>query len=44
MPLSFKFLAIGGVALVGSGALLGWRHGTMVSLGESVLVAIAWCF
>jgi hypothetical protein len=44
MPLSVKLLAVGGTALVGAGALLAWRHGAMVSLGESVLIAIAWCF
>ncbi|HEX2134308.1 MAG TPA: hypothetical protein VHG30_00150 [Microvirga sp.] len=37
-------LVCGGAALLGAGALLGWRHGATISLGESVLAAIAWCF
>jgi hypothetical protein len=44
LPLSVKLLAFGGTALLGAGALLAWRHGAMVSLGEGVLLAIAWCF
>ena len=37
-------LICGGAALLAAGALLGWRHGATISLGESVLAAIAWCF
>jgi hypothetical protein len=44
IPVGAGLLGMGGVALVGAGALLGWQRGAMVSLGESVLATIAWCF
>ena len=43
LPLGVVLLGVGGIALVGAGALLAWQRGAMVSVGESVLAAIAWC-
>lgn len=37
-------LAAAATALLGAGALLSWRYGSAVALGDPVLAAIAWCF
>jgi hypothetical protein len=37
-------LVVGGVSLVGAGALLWWRNGASVFVDNPLLVALAWCF
>jgi hypothetical protein len=41
---SVILLVTAATALLGAGALLSWRYGGAVALGDSVLAAIAWCF
>ena len=37
-------LMVGGLALVGAGALLWSRHGAAVFIDNPLLAALAWCF
>jgi hypothetical protein len=43
-PLGAVLLVGVGLALVGAGALLWFRHGSAVLVDNPVLAALAWCF
>jgi hypothetical protein len=43
VPLNVILLASAGLALLGAGALLAFRSGTFVSVGDTMLSVIAWC-
>jgi hypothetical protein len=42
-PPGVLVLAGTGAALIGAGLILAWKHGTVVQLGDAILIALAWC-